>query len=188
MEIKVELVGDKNVASSEKKSLNVETHLRRNDTFVIQKVDTVLQGESVSFTVPAGARLVVSTPEATEDMVYDREQGAAIRPSAQKNDEGKADAAKPAPSPTPQQRVVQNPQPPQPQVPTRQGPATPPPPRPQAPVPPVTPRTPAAQTTAPAPKPDASVGGAATRPPGEHPPLPGSPAGAPPAGNEGRDH
>lgn len=57
--------------------------------------DIVVNKGEERFELLPGHRLVIEgfTPEA---IVYDREQGAAIRPDQQKNDSGKADAPKPA--------------------------------------------------------------------------------------------
>lgn len=184
MQIEVKLVGEKNASPRDRKSLAVETHMRRNDVFVVQKVDNVLEGDSVVFNVPAGGRLVVTTPEATEDLVYDRDQAAAVRPSAQRNDDSKADAPKGATPPSN----------PQPQVQTRQtmfnpnAPQQPAPsglqPRPQMRAEP-TPQHPSAPSKLEKQK---AAQQTAPRPAGESPPLPGSPVGSPPHGNGGKDN
>jgi hypothetical protein len=77
---------------SEHQSVQVETSVRRGDDFLIQKVDSVMcDGKDVVFSVPVGGRLILSTPTATEEIVYDKAQGAAIRGSSQANSEGRAD-------------------------------------------------------------------------------------------------
>lgn len=172
MQIEVRIVGpDQNVPQSERKSVSIETHVRRGDAFNIQKVDTVIEGDKpVTFTVPEGGRLILTTPQTHETMVYDRDQSASVMPSRQSAPTTVV-ADKPIVPPPPPQNTaqprVQTAQQPQPTVPTAQ-------PRPGQPNP--TEATKAAQQTA------------AGRPAGEKPPLPGSPVGSPPAGNEGKDN
>jgi len=93
MKIEVKIPGvEANLADKDRRGVSVETHVKRNDTFNIQKVDTVMEGaESVTFEVPPGGRLVINTPEAKEEMVYDKDQAASIRTSAQVNAADRAD-------------------------------------------------------------------------------------------------
>lgn len=78
--------------------------------------DGVTGGNAESFVLRPGQRLVIE-PFVTPAMVYDREQGAAINPLTQKNDEGKADAPKPGtpsvdqPKPNPAPRPASDPNP-----------------------------------------------------------------------------
>lgn len=94
VKIAIEPLNEK-LPPSEHKSVQIETHTRRGDAFNIQKVDSVLcDGKEVTFNLPDGARLLISTPQATEELVYDKAQGAAIRASAQLNKGGeRADIA-----------------------------------------------------------------------------------------------
>ena len=104
MRIEVRIVPDEgrdNVAEKDRQVVHVETHARRNDAFNIQKVDDIHEGhDAVQFTVPNGGRLVINTPFTGGDVVYDPEQAAAVRPSQQQNDEGRADKVSPTPTPT----------------------------------------------------------------------------------------
>lgn len=162
MQVKVEIVGpESNIPPADRKNITVDIHERRVDTFNVMKSHTVLEGDAAQvFSVPPGGRLVVTTPEATEQAVYDREQGASIAPSAQANAGGRADRAsdnvrQPPPSPS---RILPAgapgvPQSPQPRVQTAQQPFVPP--------------------------------GGTPPPAGEKPPLPGTPASSPPTGNKG---
>jgi hypothetical protein len=170
MQIKVEIVGEPdNVPSSERKSITVETHARRGDTFNILKSDAVLQNTPTVFTVPSGGRLVLTTPEGHEQVVMDNSQSAAIRPAAQDEPTNVTGADKP-------KGAVGNP--------AAAGGTDTSTPRgvPQA----------APQNTAPANKNATEAAKAAAqtapRPAGEKAPLPGSPVGSPPAGNEGKDN
>lgn len=86
MKVKVEFLeeGDK--------TLMVETHQKRNETFNIMKSDHIMAGDSLVFDLPVNGRLIVNAPSAVEAAVYDRDQAASISPSKQSNVEGKADA------------------------------------------------------------------------------------------------
>lgn len=184
MQIEVKIVGEPdNVPASERKSITVETHARRGDMFNVLKNDGVMQGEATTFNVPSGGRLVITTPETHEALVYDRDQGATIRPSNQASPNASV-ADKPVtqggtytpPSVPPQApNTAQPPIPPDttPPPPQRGAPASAP--TTQQPPPSTAERQKAAQQSAP-------------RPPGEKAPLPGSPVGSPPAGNEGKDN
>ena len=89
MKVKVEFLDDAG------KTLMVETHHRRNDTFNVDRTDHIMSGESNVFDVPASGRLIVNMPTATEAAVYSREQAASISPSAQKNSDVEPDAPDP---------------------------------------------------------------------------------------------
>ena len=52
---------------------------------------TVNEGSPTTFTMRPGQRLVIEAKETDDDLVYDREQGAAVRRSNQRNDSGRAD-------------------------------------------------------------------------------------------------
>jgi hypothetical protein len=194
---------------SEARSLQVEVVVPRGDTFNTHKVDTVLcDGEPTVFTVPDGGKLIISTPAATEELVYDKDQGAAIRKSQQVNDEPRADRAhetrerveagrEPLRSDNrdvagrepvaPVERVGSQgqdtrsaaeraaSQPTRVTPPNVGGARIMPPQQPTPGAPNSTEAAKAAQADAP-------------RPPGEKAPLPGSPVGSPPAGNEGKDN
>lgn len=182
MQIEVKIVGEQaNVPASERKSVTVETHARRGDMFNILKNDGVMQGDAVTFTVPSGGRLVITTPETHEELVYDRDQSATIRPSNQT-----APNAPVADRPVTQGGAAPAPAPPAGGTapPTNPAPTTPPPPQRGAPQ--SAPQT----TTPPRSNPTEAAKAAqqsAPRPAGEKAPLPGSPVGSPPAGNEGKD-
>lgn len=95
MRIEVRIVpeeGRENVSERDRQVVHVETHARRNDAFNVLKVDDIHEGNDVvMFSVPSGGRLVLNTPYAGGDVVYDPDQAAAVRPSQQVNDEGRAD-------------------------------------------------------------------------------------------------
>lgn len=79
---------------SEHKSIQVTTAIRRGDSWLNQKVDTVMaDGKDVVFIVPDGAKLYIDTPMAYEEVIYDAGQGATIRRSQQDNEHGRADRA-----------------------------------------------------------------------------------------------
>lgn len=93
MKVKIEFLRDdaeKDMAAS------VETQHRRGDTFTIHKADMLMNGESTTLLVPSSGRLVINMPTATEKPVYDREQGAAVLPSAQRQGTEGADRPNPA--------------------------------------------------------------------------------------------
>lgn len=94
MKIAVKIVSEVDVGEnpSDRRAIHIETHSRRNDSFNVQKVDDVMEGDEGVFLVPVGGRLVINTPQTNEEIVYDKEQGAAVRATLQNNDEGKADA------------------------------------------------------------------------------------------------
>lgn len=188
MQVKVEIVGpDSNIPPADRKNIVVDVHARRGDTFHVLKSHSVLEGDAAQvFTVPAGGRLVVTTPEANEEVVYDRDQGAAVKTTAQANAGLRADRVsdnvRPQTPPPPQGTVPPNPsriqsgapQQPQPRIQTQQQPFTPP-------------GTQGGTDAAAKAQADAKAAqqSGAGRPAGEKPPLPGSPVGSPPHGNEG---
>lgn len=95
MKIKVEIISEADDARNPegaKRDVKVETHAHRGDMFNVERVESVLEGNSMVFMVPSGGRLVITTPGGQDDFVYDREQGAAVRVSQQMNNDGKADA------------------------------------------------------------------------------------------------
>lgn len=175
MKIEVKIISEtdmKKEPEGARRSIAVETHSRRGDMFNVDKTQDVMEGSSQTFNVPTGGRLIVTTPETDEEFVYDRDQAASIRASHQKNDEGRADApaVDPKAPPRPQMRASE--------------PATPS-------------QTPPKPGEAGSGKPDPVTGKmhpsdvakeqqSQPRPAGEKAPLPGSPVGSPPAGNEGK--
>lgn len=200
MQIELKIIGttDPNVKTpdSERKSISVETHARRGETFTIQKVDTIMEGEekATTFNIPTGGRLVVTTPLTTEEIVYDPVQGAAIRKSAQVNQGAVADQSTGTMPPLPNAQNTSQPRP--------LAPDTPPPPTGTDRASGITRGsvTPGQPVKGPEPSPDAakkaeeqraaqtSQTSGAGRPAGETPPRPGSPVGSPPSGNEGEDN
>lgn len=72
----------------DRQALNIEQHNRRGDTFNVQTARQVMEGDTETFTLAPGAKLIVSTPHADERPVYDRESGAAIYMSRQTQDVG----------------------------------------------------------------------------------------------------
>lgn len=91
IKIAAEPLNDK-LPQGERKALQVETCVMRGDAFVTATVENVMcDGKDVMFNVPDGAQLVIKTPAATEEVVYDAAQGATIRKSLQANNEGRAD-------------------------------------------------------------------------------------------------
>lgn len=87
MKIEVRIVssdGDENLPASQRPTLGVDTHERRGDAFIVQRTDNVPFDEKPTmFTIPEGGRLVLNAPSTHEELVYDREQGAAVRGSRQ---------------------------------------------------------------------------------------------------------
>ncbi|SRR6266404_7476991 len=85
MQIRVEIVPqDEGASETERQTIHVETHERRGDTFAVVRTDTFLEGNDAPvLTVPSGGRLVINTPLTHEEVVYDRDQAAAVRPSQQ---------------------------------------------------------------------------------------------------------
>lgn len=200
MQVKVELVGpDSNIPPADRKNITVDVHAKRGDTFHVMRNHNLLEGDAAQvFSIPAGGRLVITTPEAQEEMVYDRDQGASVRRSSQANAGLRADRAsdniRPVDTPPPQGMA------PPPNVP----PPTTPPPQGTSRIQTAQPSQPRVQTQQqPYRAPDggvvgdpaakaaeaarASQQGGTPRPAGEKPPLPGSPVGSPPDGNEGKD-
>lgn len=194
MEVKVEIIGKKDVKENERQSVTVETHRRRGDMFNVQKVDAVLENDSATFKLKGGDRLVITTPEGDEEIVYDRDQGAAVRVGSQENTEGRADVsdgsvkAKLGPGETatplgvrpPTQTVTGTPAP---QMRAAQSPQNPT----GKPNPGHTPTPEEAKKKADEEAKAKALSESGTgRPAGESPPLPGSPVGSPPHGNEGK--
>lgn len=94
MKIKVEIVsetGDKLHPESARRDVRVETHEMRGDSFNVATVDSLIEGDGRVFMVPAGGRLVLTAPRVGGEMVYDRDQAAAVLVSQQNNTEGRAD-------------------------------------------------------------------------------------------------
>src|SRR6266403_617979 len=85
MQIKVEIMPrDGDVLDAEREAIHVETHEKRGDTFAVVRTDTFLEEDDAPvLTVPLGGRLVINTPLTHEEVVYDRDQAAAVRPSQQ---------------------------------------------------------------------------------------------------------
>lgn len=109
MQIKIDVPGpESNVPPSDRRAVNVETHEKRGDSFAKVKSQLVTEGDGFTFNVPDGGRLVLDMPLAQEPVVMDRDQNAAIAPTRQANDAGRADkptegvqpVVKPAPSQT----------------------------------------------------------------------------------------
>lgn len=93
MQVKLEIVGpESNIPPSERKNVNVEVHMKRGDTWNVVRTQQVLEGDTAKvWDIPPDGRLIITTPEAIEDMVYDRDQAASVRRSAQENVGGRAD-------------------------------------------------------------------------------------------------
>lgn len=91
MDIEVKIVGREGIPQNERKDIQVEHHAKRGDVYNVMKIDTMLEGDTVTFRVPDGGRLMITTPEGDNEIVYDAAQGAAVRRGSQENDEGKAD-------------------------------------------------------------------------------------------------
>lgn len=91
MDVEVKIIGREGIAANDRETVNVETHGKRGDTFVVMKNDQVLENDTVTFRVPDGGRLMLTMPEGGSEIVYDPVQGAAVRRDAQSNREGKAD-------------------------------------------------------------------------------------------------
>lgn len=113
MRVEIKVPGpESNVPPSDRRVVIVETHEKRGDTFVKNKSDNVMEGDSFIFTVPDGGRLVLDMPLAQEKVVVDKDQNAAIMPSRQANDAGRADKpteqVRPVVTPAPSQTVSQN--------------------------------------------------------------------------------
>lgn len=87
MKIEVRIIpndGDDKLPESDRPTLQVETHERRGDAFTVQRNDSVpVADKATTFTIPEGGRLVLNAPSTREDLVYDRDQGAAVRGSRQ---------------------------------------------------------------------------------------------------------
>lgn len=177
MKIEVRIIRDDETQPLQKgqeRVIHVETHAKRNDSFTIQRVDDVVEtGDGkATFTVPNGGRLVINTPLTHEEVVYDPNQAAAIRPSQQRLEPDRADP--PVQGTDTRTRVGDT--------------------KPDA--------SAIEKAEAQRKAQDAVAKGASTgqvnptaaaqaqqnapRPPGEKAPLPGSPVGSPPHGNEGK--
>ena len=192
MKIRVEIISetdDSKVPESARRTVDVQTHSRRGDMFNIDKSDSVIEGNDMVFNVPAGGRLVINTPQVREDLVYDRDQAASIRMSNQVNTEMRADA--------PNLEQIAKDKQAEADVAKRQAEQAQKPVSPDKSAPAPTGTNTASGQPAPAgvkvdtqgrPNPTdmARVQQNAPRPAGEKAPLPGSPVGSPPAGNEGK--
>jgi hypothetical protein len=91
MDVQIKIMGRDDVRDADRETVNVETHGRRGDDFVVMKADQVLENDEVVFRVPDGGRLILTMPVGGSEIVYDPAQGAAVRKDAQNNAEGKAD-------------------------------------------------------------------------------------------------
>lgn len=88
MKIEVRLVpepGQEKLPTRDQQHLSVEVHDRRGDAFTVMTTHTVMADadKATEFTIPVGGRLVLTNPQTHEELVYDRDQAAAIRGSTQ---------------------------------------------------------------------------------------------------------
>lgn len=92
LEIKILPEDDrKDIDDKDRRVVHIETHTRRNDAFNVQRIDDLIEGnDAMTITMPNGGRLVLNAPK-VDEVVYDPDQAAAVRPSQQQNDEGRAD-------------------------------------------------------------------------------------------------
>lgn len=80
VEVKVIREADNDV---QRQSASIETHTKRGDAFNIHSAKDVVEGETQTFSIPPGGRIVINTPLAIEKPVYDRDQAAAVYASQQ---------------------------------------------------------------------------------------------------------
>jgi hypothetical protein len=217
MDIEVKIIGREDAPDNDRRSVVVETHHKRGESYVVARADSVIENGEGRFRLPPGGRLIVTTPEGDDEIVYDAAQGAAVRRSAQRDPEsGKADSAlEPIEDPAdtrpmgsgvrPGATVTPN-QPPNTasgSIAAKLGPGEEKTPLVQAQPHPSAPQMRANSTPSRAPTPAETPEQKAKReteerakaqqqtmqgrPPGETPPKPGSPVGSPPSGNEGKD-
>lgn len=180
MELKIEYVGRESMDKSDRRSATVETHVMRGDTWNIQKSDTLIENDSAVFRVKSGDRVVVTFPPEENEAVYDAAQGAAVRRGAQEDNKEKADLPAGAIIPSAPKEVP----PPTNTAPFGQPASLGQQHKPGQTISPEMQKAAQAKAEAEAHAKAAQQSGAG-RPPGEKPPLPGSPVGSPPAGNEG---
>lgn len=92
MQLKLEVPGPAStLAEKDRRSFMVETHVKRGDSWNVQRADPVYEGSSVVIDVRPGARLVITPPEEAAAAVFDKEQNAAVRPANQANNSDRAD-------------------------------------------------------------------------------------------------
>lgn len=80
MRVKIEILKEDGVEGD----ASIETHHKRGETFNVYRADTVMSGDTQTFLVPPDGRIVINAPRATEKPIYDRDQGAAVYPSLQR--------------------------------------------------------------------------------------------------------
>lgn len=94
MKVEIKILDEedrRDVAAKDRRVVHVETHTRRNDAFNIQRIDDLMEGaDPMVINLPSGGRLVLNAPM-LDEVVYDRDQAASVRPSQQANDEGRVD-------------------------------------------------------------------------------------------------
>lgn len=98
MQIEVKVPESPERKEHERRTVVVETHGLRGETFIVLRTDQLLEGETKLLDAPAGGRIILTVPKEA-DMVFDKEQNAAVRTVNQQNEEGRAD--RPAEHPTP---------------------------------------------------------------------------------------
>lgn len=188
MDVEVKIIGREGIAANDRETVNVETHGKRGDTFVVMKNDQVLENDTVTFRVPDGGRLMLTMPEGGSEIVYDPVQGAAVRRDAQSNRDGKADDPR-----TGEQRAAaelagrrhdEAKRLADAQIASGQRPMNAPQTTSRVTTPSETPEQKAKREAEEKAKAQQQSG--AGRPAGEKPPAPGSTVGQPPSGNEGQ--
>lgn len=100
MRVKIQVLDSgKAKDTKDRLALGIEIQSKFNDTFNVEKVDYLLEGDNAAeIEIPDSGRLVLNAPNAKEeDLVYDRAQGASVRRSQQENPSGLADAPKQPP-------------------------------------------------------------------------------------------
>lgn len=92
LEIKIVEEDDrKALLPKDRRVVHIETHTRRNDAFNVQRIDDLIEGsDPIILSMPNGGRLVLNAPQ-IDEVVYDPDQAAAVRPMQQRNDQGRAD-------------------------------------------------------------------------------------------------
>lgn len=94
MRVKIEVIRETD-ADTDRQNVSIETQMKRNDSFNIMSAQDVIEGETATFTLAPGGRLVINSSRAIEEPVYDRDQGAAVYASQQRQGREGADRTDP---------------------------------------------------------------------------------------------
>lgn len=102
--VKLQIISDD---KNDRKPASVFVETKRADSWVRRDGKDIATGDAVStFNVRPGERVIVEI-EPLPDMVYDRDQGAAINPNLQRNDDGRADSPADNKGNAPSKQVVE---------------------------------------------------------------------------------